>query len=244
MAREVGRIRGARNRAELDSTRSPIPAAAGIGSGGPEAPVTLVRRFSRTERAIHWIHASAFLVLLGSGAILYLPSLSQEVGRRPLVVDVHLYTALAWAAALALVVLLGDRRGLRRTVRELELFDDDDRAWLRLRKRPQGRFNAGQKLNAVVTTAFAILLAVSGLMLWLGERFAGLRTEGAILVHDWVTYVSLVLLAGHLYFAVLHPATRHALRGMTLGSVDEEWARRQHAKWLDDAGGGSGTASR
>ena len=26
-----------------------------------------VRRFSRTERALHWIHASAFLVLLGSG---------------------------------------------------------------------------------------------------------------------------------------------------------------------------------
>ena len=80
-----------------------------------------------------------------------------------------------------------------------------------------------------------ILLAVSGLMLWLGERFASFRTEGAILVHDWVTYVSLVLLAGHLYLSVLHPATRHALRGVTLGTVDEEWARRHHAKWVDDA---------
>jgi formate dehydrogenase subunit gamma len=137
--------------------------------------------------------------------------------------------------ALVLVVLVGDRRGLRRTVRELELFDDDDRAWLRLCRRPQGRFNAGQKLNAALTAAFAILLAVSGLMLWLGERFASFRTEGAILVHDWVTYVSLVLLAGHLYLAVLHPATRHALRGVTRGTVDEEWARRHHSKWVDDA---------
>jgi formate dehydrogenase subunit gamma len=221
--RAVGRI-GAR------------PEAGPISAGeGPEAPVTLVRRFSRTERAIHWIHAGAFLVLLGSGAILYLPSLSQAVGRRPLVVDVHVYTALAWALALVLVVLVGDRRGLRRTVRELELFDDDDRAWLRLCRRPQGRFNAGQKLNAALTAAFAILLAVSGLMLWLGERFASFRTEGAILVHDWVTYVSLVLLAGHLYLAVLHPATRHALRGVTRGTVDEEWARRHHSKWVDDA---------
>ena len=30
-------------------------------------------------------------------------------------------------------------------------------------------------------------------------------------------YVSLVLLVGHLYLALIYPATRHALRGMTLG---------------------------
>ena len=40
----------------------------------------------------------------------------------------------------------------------------------------------------------------------------------------------MILVAGHLYLAVLHPATRHSLRGMTLGDVDEDWARRHHAK--------------
>ena len=44
-------------------------------------------------------------------------------------------------------------------------------------------------------------------------------------------YVSLVLLVGHLYLALIHPATRHALRGMTVGTVREDWARRHHAKW-------------
>ena len=81
-----------------------------------------VRRFSRTERAVHWVHASAFLVLLGSGLILYLPSLAAAVGRRPLVKDVHLLTALAWAAALLTVFLVGDQRGLRATARELDVF--------------------------------------------------------------------------------------------------------------------------
>ena len=38
-------------------------------------------RFSRTERALHWVHASAFFVLFGSGPCLYLPSLAQLVGR-------------------------------------------------------------------------------------------------------------------------------------------------------------------
>ncbi len=40
------------------------------------------------------------------------------------------------------------------------------------------------------------------------------------------------LLVGHLYLALIHPSTRHALRGMTTGEVDEAWARKHHAKWV------------
>jgi formate dehydrogenase subunit gamma len=48
-----------------------------------------------------------------------------------------------------------------------------------------------------------------------------------------LTYVSVVLVAGHLYLALIHPTTRHALRGITTGEVDEAWARKHHAKWVD-----------
>jgi len=194
-----------------------------------------VRRFSRTERAVHWVHASAFLVLLGSGLVLYLPSLATEIGRRPLVKDVHLFTALAWAIALLAVVALGDRRGLRATTRELDVFDADDRRWLLGRHVRQGRFNAGQKLNAAFTAAFAVLLAVSGVLLWLGERDTRFRFDSTIVLHDVVAYLSVALLAGHLYRAVIHPSTRHARRGMTVGTVREDWAREHHAKWPTDA---------
>ncbi|MGZ4384664.1 MAG: cytochrome b/b6 domain-containing protein [Gaiellaceae bacterium] len=191
-----------------------------------------IRRFSRTERALHWVHASAFFVLLGSGLVLYLPSLSERVSRRPLLKDIHVYTAVAWLAALVLIVLLGDRRGLRRTVRELNLFDADDRRWLRRRWAPQGRFNAGQKLNAAVTAAFAVLFAVSGFLLWLGERDTRFRFANTILLHDGLMWVALVLVAGHLYLSLLYPMTRHALRGITLGSVRRDWARQHHEKWV------------
>jgi formate dehydrogenase subunit gamma len=96
-----------------------------------------LQRFSRTERALHWVHAAAFFVLFWSGLCLYLPSLAQLVGRRPLLKDIHVYTALAWLAALALVVLAGDRRRLLATAREVDRFDDDDLAWLRRRRAPQ-----------------------------------------------------------------------------------------------------------
>jgi formate dehydrogenase subunit gamma len=194
-----------------------------------------IRRWSRTERAVHWIHASAFCVLLASGLCLYLPSLAEAVGRRPLLKTIHIYTALAWAAALALVVLLGDRGSLRRTIHEIDDFDADDLAWLRGRRVPQGRLNAGQKLNAIVTAVLAIMFAISGFFLWYGERDTRFRLANALLVHDYLMYVSLILFLGHLWLAVIYPRTRHSLNGITRGWVREDWAARRHAKWVESA---------
>jgi formate dehydrogenase subunit gamma len=191
-----------------------------------------IERFSPTERAVHWVHATAFLVLLATGLALYVPALSVAVGRRPLLKDIHVYTAVAWIAALVLVIVLGDRRRLRATVRELETFDADDMLWLQRYPRPQGRFNAGQKLNAALTAAFAVLFAVSGSLLWLGERDHRFQFASTILLHDWLTLISLFLLVGHLYLALIYPATRHALRGMTVGTVRRDWAERHHPKWV------------
>lgn len=191
-----------------------------------------LQRFSRTERALHWVHALAFFALLATGLLLYLPSLAALVSRRPLVKAVHIYVAVAWALALLLVVVVGDRKTLRRTLRELDLFDRDDRRWLLGKRTPQGRFNAGQKLHAVVQAAFAVLFAVSGFLLWYGERDTRFRLPGTILLHDGLMYAAFVLVTGHLYLAVVYPRTRHALRGITLGSVREDWARAHHRKWV------------
>jgi formate dehydrogenase subunit gamma len=177
-----------------------------------------VMRFSRSERTLHWVNAIGFLWLLATGLILYLPSLAVVVGRRPLVKDMHFWAGIGWISSLVLVILLGDRRGLLRTARELEVF------------RPS-RFNVGQKVNAVLTAAFTVLFLVSGLLLWLGERDTRFRFASTVILHDGLMFVALALLVGHLYLALIHPATRHALRGMTLGTVREGWAREHYPRW-------------
>ena len=177
-------------------------------------------RFGRTERAFHWAHAAAFLILLGSGLCLYLPSLAELVGRRPLLKDIHVYTAVGWAAALILVVAAGDRAALRATAREIDRFEDS-------------RLNAGQKVNAILTAAFAVLFAVTGTLLWLGERDTRFRFASTLLVHDWLMYVSFFLFVGHFFLAVAYPRTRHSLNGMTRGWVREDWALEHHRKWAE-----------
>jgi formate dehydrogenase subunit gamma len=204
------------------------------GSAAPTAtsPASrYVRRFSRTERLLHWANALGFFVLLASGLILYLPSLAVLVGRRPLIKDIHFWSGIGWVTMLVLIVVLGARRGLARTARELDAFDADDLRWLRGKRAPQGRFNAGQKINATLTAAYTVLFFVSGLLLWLGERDTRFRFASTVVLHDGLMYVSVILLVGHLYLALIYPATRHALRGMTVGTVDRRWAARHHAKW-------------
>jgi formate dehydrogenase subunit gamma len=176
-----------------------------------------------------------FFFLLATGLVLYLPSLSVAIGRRTLVQDVHFWSGIAWVGALVAIALVGDRRGVVRTARDIDGFDRDDFRWLRGKKpAPQGRFNAGQKINAALTAAFTVLFLVSGLLLWFGERDTSWRFASTVVLHDGLMYVSLVLLLGHLYLAVIHPATRHALRGITVGTVSEEWAAQHHPKWKSE----------
>lgn len=201
------------------------------------ADVTAERllRFTRTERAAHWLVAATFAAILLSGT-----QMPHTWDADQPVLDVHVGCAALLVAGLALLLWRADGAALFRTGVQLATTEPDDAAWLlgvpaRLRTGapppPVGRFNAGQKLNAALTASFAVLFAVSGVLLWLGERDTRFRFASTVLLHDGLMWVSLVLVVGHLYLAVIHPATRHALRGMTLGTVRRDWARQHHAKW-------------
>jgi formate dehydrogenase subunit gamma len=202
-----------------------------------------ILRFTRTERAAHWLLASTFFVMLFTGLCLSVSSFAGVLDR-PTAKAWHLWSALVLVGGLALLALLGDRRSLARSAREIDRFDGDDGRWLRGAPRrllrggtapPQGRFNAGQKLNAALIGGLMLGMFATGGLLWYGERDTTYRFAGTVMVHDWGTLILMLLVAGHLYLAVLHPATRHALRGMTLGDVDEEWARKHHPKWAEPA---------
>ena len=202
-------------------------------------PAARVARFSVSARALHWLLAVTFLLMLGSGLALYLPGLATILDR-PTAKAWHINSALALAAGVLLMVMMRGSR-LPTTLRQLDRFDGDDRRWLfgwsRFGRRepppPQGRFNAGQKLNTAIVSGLMVVMFVTGALLWFGERDTRLRFEGTVIIHDWVTWILIALVLGHLYLALVHRSTRHALRGMILGDVDRDWALRHHRKWVE-----------
>jgi formate dehydrogenase subunit gamma len=209
-----------------------------------------ITRFGATERFAHWLLAVTTLIMIVTGLFLYIPSLALIVNR-PTAKAWHIDAAIALGVGLLLLVVSGNRGALRRFVREADRFDSDDLAWLRGGPRrvfdhrdapPQGRLNAGQKLNTALSLGLMVVLAVSGVLLYVGERNTNYRFSGTVLTHDFASLAITFLVCGHLYLALLHPATRAALSGVVSGEVDEAWARANHAKWVAQVGAASDQA--
>jgi formate dehydrogenase subunit gamma len=200
--------------------------------------MALILRFSRTERAAHWLIAVSFAIMLLSGG---------QVPHRwtwtTLWFDIHVGAAAVLVAGLAALLVAADGRGLRSTAADLRRLDRADRAWLsptRLLTRgpaPRvGRFNGGQKLNARLSLLGILGLYATGVYL----VTVGNTAFGHL--HGPFAFLTCVLIAGHIFMAVVNPSTRPALRGITLGTVNRAWAEHHFPGWVEAQEADAGVA--
>ena len=80
-------------------------------TSAPEAtPTRYLPRFDRVERVVHWTNATLFLILVLTGASLYVEQLATFVGHRHTVKTIHVYAGLLLPIPLllGLVVPAGD----------------------------------------------------------------------------------------------------------------------------------------
>lgn len=191
-----------------------------------------VVRFDRAERWLHWTNAVLFLVLLATGMTLYVPALSSLVGRRVLVKDVHVIAGLLLPLPLLLAYAGSWRAALRRDVRRIARWSVDDRRWLlsfgRRGRASMGKFNAGQKLNAIfVAGCIPVLLVTGSIMRWFSPFPLAWRT-GATFVHDSLALLLLVAITGHIFKALADPI---AMRAMLRGTVPGRHVLQHHPRW-------------
>jgi formate dehydrogenase subunit gamma len=204
-----------------------------------------VQRFTRSEIAVHWALAAAVLAMIATGIALGV-NIWHGVA-----FPVHVASVFALAVGVFVIAIVGDPAALSRAGGQLSRIERDDRRWLGWAPRrllggaadppPVGRFNAGQKLNAILIATLLCASTASGIYWW--ARLHGLVSNSNIdgAVHNVAGVAIILLVCGHLYMAVLNPGTRHALRGITTGRVDAEWAADHHPAWLADAQQGGPT---
>lgn len=196
-----------------------------------------LERFDRVERIVHWTTAGLFGVLMLTGAALYTGPISTLVGRRDLMRTVHVAAGLALPIPF-LVALVGKwGRRLRHDVSRLSRWSGDDRAWWRRTRRATarlGKFNPGQKLNAMFLGAAVVVMLGSGVMLkWFSIVPLDWRV-GATFVHDWFALGIWISVGAHIFFALRDPI---ALQGMRYGRVTARWARTSRPRWYEEETG-------
>lgn len=170
---------------------------------------------SAPEKALHWSVATAVLLMVATGGVMYVPWLSQIVGQRFWVRTIHLVAAVAFVIVLLLIPALRWSE-IRRLERELSLWDRFDWEWFRRpwdlfisRYQPaasmHGRFNGGQKLLAALVSTSLALGLLTGVPMYWWWWFSGELVARARDLHVLAALGLAALLAGHIYLALFSP---------------------------------------
>ena len=191
-----------------------------------------VARFTKVERIAHWVNAVLFTIAMSTGAMFYFGIGQSLISDRALVRGVHVYSGLGILVAFSVAMIPRWGRSLRRDASRINRWSRDDVRWVRTLGRDPavrlGKFNPGQKLNAVFVAAAALVLAGTGSIMYWNRSFSTDIRTGADFVHQWFGWLIWITVFGHIVLAF---RDYESLRGMTLGTVSTDWAKHHRPAW-------------
>jgi formate dehydrogenase subunit gamma len=201
----------------------------------PEHEVT---RYSFRERIVHALAAASYVYLLLTGLAFWTPALywiAALLGGGYLARLLHPWAGVVFAVIVARMYFMW-RHDMQTTAADLEwrraiwqyISNQDDEV------PAAGRFNFGQKQLFWVMVWSAVLLFVSGVVLWLPQAVptsARWLRELAVIVHAVAALVTIGAFIVHLYMglAVVPGGTRAIVHG----KVTKAWARSHHRLWFE-----------
>ncbi len=203
---------------------------------------------------LHWFNAISWLLELATGAGLivspyyrfaplwYLQMMEGIFGSRSNMLRFHIAVALTWITVFLVYAIFGFRSYLRVEIVQNEIaLDADDLRWLKVRTLlllgrtqeelpPQGAYNAGQKLFALLVYTMVPLVMLTGLIMtfhWFGSAIVA----WAMVLHLFAVGMVVSGLMIHVYMGAVFPEEKPAFYSMITGVVDELYAYRHHFKW-------------
>lgn len=163
-------------------------------------------------------------------------------GSRAHILQFHIALGVAWVLVFLVYGVFGIRTYLSQEVLKREIaLDREDWRWLIVRTLrilgrsdellpPQGIYNAGQKLFALVIYAMIPLVMLSGLVM--AFRLLGPAAVGwAVVLHFASVGVVVSGLMIHVYMGAVFPEEKPAFFSMITGNVHELFAYSHHFKW-------------
>ena len=203
---------------------------------------------------LHWFNASVWLLELLTGAALissalfrftpvwYLSLVEGVFGTRGNMLQFHIALGLTWIGVYLVYGVFGFRTYLSAEVLQREIaLDQDDYRWLIVRVQgilgltkeplpPQGVYNAGQKLFALMVYVTVPMVMITGIIMTF--RLFGPPVVGwAVVLHFAAVGAVVCGLIVHVYMGAVFPEEKPAFFSMITGTVNELYAYNHHFKW-------------
>lgn len=202
-------------------------------------PHDRVLRYPFVERLNHWIAAGSYIYLLLTGLAFWSPWcfwIAGLLGGGQISRTLHPWAGLFFFYAVA--------RMYGYWAPQMKSTEDDSRWWKSLgfyvrnqdeKMPPAGRYNAGQKALFWSFFYAAIVLLLTGLVLWFPENIPwSLRWLRyiSVFLHPVAALVTIANFMIHIYMSVF--AERGAFGSVIRGDVSLAFAKRFHPAWYEE----------
>jgi len=204
----------------------------------------VVERFKKRTIWLHWIHTAAFLILIVTGAILFIPGLGAPAAGG-LTRLIHRIAVVLFVGAPVLYFVLNPKMSLH-FIKETLTWGKEDIEWVTKapdyyfggaeeKMPPQGHINTGQKMWQVVVLGTGTLFLVTGFLMWfLKDILAPGIFQWCVIVHDVAFILAFLMLLVHIYLGVIHLRMTESLRSMWDGKISKTYAKSHYGKWYDE----------
>ena len=200
--------------------------------------IETIPRYSMMERVNHWLGGVAYIYLLITGLAFWSPYLfwmTAIVGGGPTARFMHPILGLIFFASMLWMFV--DWRGDMQSIPEDEVWKENVSHYIRNEDEnlpPIGRFNYGQKLFFWLMLYGAVLLVLSGLVLWFPQSIPwSLRWLRYLAVAIHVT-AALATIGGFIIHVYMGTAmVRGGFTSIIRGEVSAAWARLHHRLWYE-----------
>ncbi len=208
------------------------------------AEARVIERFKKRTVWFHWIHTASFLVLLVTGAILFLPGLGGPAAGG-ITRSIHRIAVVFFVGAPIVYFIINPKMSLQ-FIKETLTWGKDDFRWIcrapdyyfggdESKMAPQGHVNTGQKMWEFIVLATGIIFVLSGFFMWfLKDVLSPGVFQWFVIVHDVAFILAFLMLLVHIYTGSLHPRMTESLRSMWDGKVSKNYARSHYGKWYDE----------
>lgn len=211
---------------------------------------TKIKKHDYSMIWLHWFNAFVWLILLFTGAGLisadkyrFIPTSLQNIiisifGTKAAMINFHIWVGCTWIIVY-LIYFAGSKRYFP-VIKSVLTLDIDDFWWLvkkgpemigkKVQMPPQGFFNGGQKLFAIMVYLYTPVIVITGLIMSF-QLFSPEIIRWSILFHYLSVAIVFIGLPVHMFMAGFYAPEREDFVSMFTGHISEWFAFNHNYKW-------------